>query len=49
MPEDEARNIEEEIGDEDWESDWGSIFLAVILLLIVVCGLGVAAWSPWVI
>lgn len=39
--------LEDAVEEEEWESDWGSVFWCVLCLLIVLGGCGIAIWQPW--
>lgn len=49
IPQSEAQAFEDGVAEEEWESDWGAIFWCCFFLVIALCGMGVAAWQPWVI
>ena len=49
VPEDQIMADEAALEDAEWESDWGAVLVCVMFLIIICCGVGVAAWQPWLI
>lgn len=41
--------LEDALEEEEWESDWGATIWAIIFLIIILGGIGVACWQPWVV
>ena len=49
IPQSQEQAFEDGVAEEEWESDWGAVFWCCFFLAIALCGMGIAAWQPWVI